>query len=433
MTVPWYAGNPDVPHYAYNGHATIFKATARGGTGTYTYEWDFNGDGTYDYSNTTTNGYNLSAQYTYPNQTSDKTYIARVRVTSGANTATAEYPVTVHANATLEVKVNVAVDDGLWYLHTSQNRYRSGGIDYGSWDYGGYTSSPTASSVQAFMVHGHLETGDYDTDPYVETVARGLKYMFTTLRSQAIATQTYGNPDTNGNGIGIEVNSGRPIYELGQVMDAIATTGTPNEVTTTGGANIIGRTYRDILQDMVDMYAWGQYDDASAGGGWRYSWNEWPDNSASQWGAIGMLAAEEIFGISIPQWVKVRNNVWLNYSYDGTGFGYTGAGSGDALTPSGMVQLAFDGYTTSDSRWRTAENSIANRWSSWINSSNEYAFYAFYKAMIEAQQDSDPEPEGVKYLTATGLDWYGNETTGMAVTLVNWQSPRWGIQRRLLC
>ena len=88
ITVPWYPENPSVPHCAYNGHATTFKAIARGGTGTYTYEWDFNGDGTYDYSNATTNGYNLSAKYTYPNQTADKTFIARIRVTSKVKTTT---------------------------------------------------------------------------------------------------------------------------------------------------------------------------------------------------------------------------------------------------------------------------------------------------------------------------------------------------------
>lgn len=422
ITVPWYPGKPSVPHNAYNGHPTTFKAIARGGTGSYTYEWDFNGDGTYDSSNTTTNRYNLSVRYTYPNQSSDKTFIARIRVTSGTETDTAEYPVTIYADASLGVRVNVAIDDGLWYLHTSQARSTSGDIDYGYWYYSGYYASPTASAVQAFEVHGHLETGDYDTNPYVETVSRGLKYMFTRLSSQGISNQTYGNPDTNGNGIGISGTGNRQIYELGQIMDAIVATGTPDAVTTTGGTNIIGRTYKDILQDMVDMYAWGQYDSASVGGGWRYSWNTHPDNSAAQWGAIGMLAAEEIFGLSIPQWVKDRNNVWLNYSYDGTGFGYTSRGCGVALTPGGMVQLAFCDKTTADSRWRTAENWIANNWDWWIGRNNFYAYYAFTKAMREAQQDADLEPEPVIDLTATGLDWYGDETRGLAQKLVSLQS-----------
>nr|MBC8229928.1 hypothetical protein [bacterium] len=66
LTVPWVATAPTIPHIAYNGHPTTFKAIARGGAGSYTYDWDFNGDDEYDYSNTTTNGYNLSAKHTYP-------------------------------------------------------------------------------------------------------------------------------------------------------------------------------------------------------------------------------------------------------------------------------------------------------------------------------------------------------------------------------
>ena len=38
-----------------------------------------------------------------------------------------------------------------------------------------------------------------------------------------------------------------------------------------------------------------------------------------QWGAIGMHAAEESFGIYIPAWIKARNLEWLAYSYDGVG------------------------------------------------------------------------------------------------------------------
>ena len=64
------------------------------------------------------------------------------------------------------------------------------------------------------------------------------------------------------------------------------------------------------------MYSWGQYDDATVGGGWRYSWNSHPDNSACQWGAIGMIPAENLFGKPAPQWVKERNEVWLDHPVD---------------------------------------------------------------------------------------------------------------------
>ena len=68
---------------------------------------------------------------------------------------------------------------------------------------------------------------------------------------------------------------------------------------------------------------------ATVGGGWRYGWNEGPDNSASQWGAIGLVAAERYFQIPVPDWVKQQNRVWVQYSRGGQGFGYTGSGDGE--------------------------------------------------------------------------------------------------------
>ena len=56
------------------------------------------------------------------------------------------------------------------------------------------------------------------------------------------------------------MNSSRPIYETGAVIDALVATGTPDKTARTGRANVIGRTYQEIVQDMVDMYAWGQED-----------------------------------------------------------------------------------------------------------------------------------------------------------------------------
>jgi len=173
---------------------------------------------------------------------------------------------------------------------------------------------------------------------------------------------------------------------------------------------------------MIDMYAWGQYDSTTGSygiiGGWRYNWNDWPDNSACQWAAIGMIPAEESpWNCTVPAWVKTYNNNWLDYSHyqwnwDGTqnlwgGFGYTGPTWGDALTPSGMVQLDFCGATTSDPRWVRCERWFSDGWKDvgrdWLDQHNVYAYYAFAKAMRLAK----PNPV-VNFSSGTyaGFDWY---------------------------
>jgi RHS repeat-associated protein len=407
-----------IPHETWSGEPTIVKGIARDADdnlGGGEYYWEM-GDGTSTDWAPISNSDNLAVTHTY-NASTGTLIVARLHVKDAAGESSSdEYRILVKAK-TLDVEVNKAIDDGLWWLYT--NKEKTGA--YFRWNnirYGNHYSNSTASSVQAYLINGHLESGNRDEDPYVDVVRGGIDFLLSQMYSYNIGIQTYGNPDTNGNGIGITVSSDRQIYELGAVMDALVATGTPDTVARSGGANVIGRRYQDIVQDMCDMYAWGQYDHATIGGGWRYAWNQGPDNSAAQWGAIGMLAAERYFGCTVPQWVKERNNVWLNYSYNGTGFGYTGKGNDWATTPSGMVQMAFDGFDTTNSRWQTAEIWLDSNWNSFIGTNRDnryYSYYAFTKAMRLAN------PQEVTHL-ASGLDWYGDNTRGLARILVDRQN-----------
>ena len=420
-----------VPHDTWSGESVILKGIARdaddnlsGGT----YYWDF-GDGTQSPVQTISNADNLSTTHTYTDG-AGTLIIARLYVTDAAGeTDSDEYRILIKAK-TLDVEVNKAIDDGLWWLYT--NKQTSGEYfrwrNYYSGGYTGYYNNPTASAVQAFEINGHLESGDRDENPYVDAVSKGLGYLFSRIRSYTIGNTTYGDPDVNGNGIGLTVTEDRQIYELGAVMDALVATGTPDAIAPNGQANVVGRRYQDIVQDMCDMYAWGQ----TNGGGWQYSWNSGNDNSASQWGAIGMLAAERHFGCKVPQWVKERNLVWLNNSYNSAGyFGYTSRGAyrnGYATGPSGMVQMAFDGIGSSNSRWQACERYIEERWDDFIRSNRDMRYYSYYplaKALRLAL------PNEVTHLP-NGLDWYGDETRGLARILVdrqnsggNWSYDGW--------
>lgn len=427
ICVPQVPSDLLIPHDTWSGEPTLLKGVA-GGVLSGTYYWEF-GDGASSATLFITNPDNLAITHTYT-EPEGTLLIARLHVFDDLNNETTdEYRILVKGK-TLDVEINKAIDDGLWWLFTQKEAYNSSfRWSNAGGSYGGYYGNTTASAVQAFEINGHVETGDPGEDPYVNAVTGGLNYLFSTLSSYNIGLQSGGDPDSNNNGIGLNWPSNRPIYELGAVMDAIVATGTPDAVTQTGGANVLGRRYQDIVQDMVDMYAWGQDDSGSDMGGWRYNWNYDSDNSASQWGAIGMIAAESHFGCTVPNWVKERNNSWLNASYGGTGFGYTGRGNGWATTPSGMVQLSFAGMDITDSRWQTAETWLDNNWSTFLNQWSgyySYGYYAFTKAMRLAL------PQEVTHLAGTGRDWYGDENTGLARHLVNhqyaagnWRSYSW--------
>jgi len=403
-------------HPVLDGEATRIKCVARD-AGALTYSVDF-GDGSPPTAvAAVTNPFVIEETHTYSGAV-NTVYRATISVWDGAALLGQDtYDVMISPDD-LDTQVLIAKDEGLWRVHSIQER------PAGSWtSYSSYRAGPTASPINAMLINGHVEDGDNQEDPYVETVNTGFDYLFGTLRQRAIAVTPAGNdPDSNGNGIGIEVNSGRPIYEGGLVMDAIAASNRPLGFARTGTADVKGRFYHHLLVDMSDAYAWGQVDTSTYRGGWRYSWNSGADNSACQWAAIGMQAAKDNFGINLPGWVHTENEIWLNRSYNGVGFGYTSPGDGPATTPSGLVQLAFDSIPTSDSRWRNVEDNIANNWLP--QSNNYYGLFALVKALRLAQ------PFPVEVLSATGLDWYNDNATGVQRVIVDAQygvgNSKWG-------
>lgn len=421
VTVPWrYVGDVEIPHDTWSGHEITLKAVAEGMPLPFDYEWRF-GDGSPVVLGTATTSAEaraLEAKHVYTGSVGTP-FRAMISVfDADGNRYSDEYPVMIRAK-NIQVEINVAIDEGLWYLHKTQTGPVA--LDANNlethWTFSSYTAGVTASAVQAFAINGHLETMDPNRDPYVVNVIRGVNYLLTRLISVNIGMQAFGDPDTNGNGTALNVNSGQPIYELGQVMDAFVALGAPDLVARTGGANIKGRSYRELVQDMADMYSWGQTDGDV--GGWRYSWNSGIDNSAAQWGAIGYLAGEHLYGTQVPQWVKDRNLLWVESSQGSRGYGYTGRGDGLATTASAMVQLAWTGVPRTDPLWMHGENFLASRWNDndFIKRNNLYLFYALTKAMRIAL------PTPVVTFEQNGFDWFLDPTNGLARTLLDRQDP----------
>jgi hypothetical protein len=162
---------------------------------------------------------------------------------------------------------------------------------------------------------------------------------------------------------------------------------------------------------------WNQDDDSNlgynhgsyyGGGAWLYTCLEGDDNSVSQWAAIGYIAGNRGFGLTVPQAVKDFNEVWVTNSQDvqdpaptGTdpwavgdnlgSYGYRGslywsdAWGPFATTPSGLVQMTLDGVgrtentvfgdpkTAPDQRWNLTETYYADNF---CNATSSGAYYA---------------------------------------------------------
>ncbi|MGK0360427.1 MAG: hypothetical protein ACI9U2_002740, partial [Bradymonadia bacterium] len=438
-TVPWVASQPQVPHDIISGQAMTLRgaevpAQEGGARIATTYTWAF-GDGTANAAGNVGNGRIINVSHTY-NGAVGTPFTARLTLCDAQNRcSSADYPMVIRQN-NLEARVNIAIEKGLAYLHASQSAAglvsANGGAAYGS------QQTAHASACNAFFAHGHTETIDRLTDPYVDTSRACLRVVFTHLSSVNIGQQTLGNPDTNGNGLGITNTGGQNIYQPGALMDAIVASGRPDADVTTGdfaAAQIDGGqyTYRDVVNDMLDAYAWGQMDPAvgdNRRGSWHYTLNanSHSDNSSSQWAAIGMIPAEREWGLTIPQFVKTENIFAQAQMKVGSAYGYS-AENGciwgcAATTPSGMVQLVMDGVNPGDARFDDAAVWVADNWGGNENPGSSlmlgytYALFAGVKAFRLAV----PPVDIVRRSNGTNLDWYNDPVVGVAQISVSRQN-----------
>ena len=240
-TVPWH-GSPTSPHVTYSGAAIVLQGVATGGGNQYF--WDF-GDGTAPMAWTNiTDAFNLGAAHTYTG--ADGTpYTATLTIRNSstpATVSTAQFPIVIK-NRTLDVETDMAIDRALWYcdLTMSRSTFGSGAPGYGA-PYGFWSSglAQTAAAVHAFGVNNHIAGKNADVDPYQDDVLRGVNYLDYQLTSVAINAQTAGNPDANGNGIGLRAG-GDDTYILGAVMDAYVASTNPDATAVAGGTNVKGR------------------------------------------------------------------------------------------------------------------------------------------------------------------------------------------------
>jgi large repetitive protein len=465
ICVPW---NPAVnanidSHYTYSGATTRVKGIARGDATQY--RWDF-GDGTpVGAWLNITNSYNLGASHAYAG-TVGQTFVATLYVRNAAGEEAGDtYRLKIHTSSDLgkpqelDVRINMAIDEGLWYLHTTMGRstFAAGSPGYsqpyGWWDPSGgsnYDFASDGAGVDAFQLHGSKVNGDYDNDPYVETVQRGINYLLYNAYAFGIGAQPAGNPDTNGNGFGIVMNisgsitDGSQTYIGGLCMATLASSGAPNRVASVGRANIVNRTFKEIVQDMCDFFAWGQVDDPTYRGGWRYYANQGSsDMSTTQWPALGLLAAEQNMGCVVPQYVRnelvyfLTRNQYLGLNNENGAFGYdsptaylnlTKAGAGIIcleflhLTPSASPAeaAAKEAAFLADSRAQKAIGFIYRHWNdtggSWDHTQlrgNSYGMYGVMKGFRIPNPDTLKVTEynyNTDSQTSNVFDWYYTPT-----------------------
>jgi hypothetical protein len=283
----------------------------------------------------------------------------------------------------------------------------------------------TAAAVLAMENEGHFPGGGTTYSPHVEA---GLDFIFNYARTYSIGPQTAGDPDTNGDGVGVGFydNAGYVNYETGMVMQAIVASNTPDRAVTTGPLS--GSTYREVMENVIDFVAWGQADSGAGRGGWRYSPNAGADNSFSQWPVLGLVAAEQ-WGISAPQFVRDELEFWVTYIQNpngGSGYADPNTWVNQSKTGGLLVEFYYLGDDQHTARAQAAINFLDTNWNGPLGSPNPpwdgnlghpYAMFSVFKGLELMNVATIPNAAGHPPDTVDG-DWWGD----YADNLVNSQN-----------
>lgn len=367
-------GNGDSQPYAYPGLSLDVWGSVSYGTAPFTYVWSF-GDGSPNASGTVSDPRNISVSHAY----AAGSYLALLTVTDKNGKVESSTLKLDVVPVTDDVKVNLAIQKAMKYLYL--NRSVTGSDAY----FTNYEYNPFG--ILAFEDHGHRAKNDVTKDIYAPLVQQALNYMISLFYySGALGNDSnnYGACDSNGNNNGVYNYSGN-LYHQGLGMMALAGSADPTAVVPAGHGSQSGRTYADVLRDMVDWTTCAQ----SASSGWRYSSRGGADNSVNQWPVLGLIAAEQPpFSITAPAYVKTKLKAWINYSQSASGgFGYTQSNYYDnvAKTGSGIISITYAG---GGGNLANAVNFLNTYWLSdgggWLYHYNiryHYAMYAVKKGL----------------------------------------------------
>jgi hypothetical protein len=338
--------------------------------------------------------------------------------------------IAIPAQAATEDEIEQSINDGIAFLIPHQNPDGSWGQ---FWAVGGKTGLAVLKLEDRAFELGFGSPFD-PAYPFSGNVQMGLDYLFAQAEVIPIWPQPAGDPDTNGNGIGIRIWFDHPTYETGIAMMAIAASRDPGRIVNVPGSVVDGWTYGDVVQDAADYLAFGQNDAGWERGAWGYDENfvGWSDNSNSGYVALG-LAYAETFGSTIPQFVKDELNIWIDYiqndvngDADDGGSGYTDPDGWVNMLKTGnlLVQMALVDGPIVTPRVTDAIDYIERHWG---DPNPDPGWRDNYQAMYNLMKGL--EAFNIQTLAGGAIDWFDELADAIIAGQLgdgSWPGDIWG-------
>ncbi len=250
------------------------------------------------------------------------TYIVKLTVGVGAGAEVANTPLQVFDPALFSdggvagdnnrsLGINMAIQDGLRYLWTSQiNRaanFPASATTF--WNNTGFSYADTSLVTLAFENQGYKIAANVAPTGLFEKyiVRRGLNYVISQLSTVAIGITPGGN-----NPCAVYVDCvglnppGDQGYTTALAILPFAGSGALAQINTEVAGYTNGKTYGEIMQRVANALIWGQNDSGTGQGGWDYGFNSTRgDGSTMGWDTTALLDAMAA-GATIPAWVKTE-------------------------------------------------------------------------------------------------------------------------------
>ena len=243
---------------------------------------------------------------------SQGTYTVRLTVGLETTTTTVQVfnPALLTADNNRSLGINLAIQDGLRFLWTSQvSRAANFPASVTTrWQNSSYPSADTSLVVLAFENQGYKITANVPPTGIYEkyVVRRGLNYMLSGLATIVLGVTPAGNnpcviyadcvglrsPDVSHAG-----------YVTALEILGFAGSGAMAHVNTEVAGYTNGKTYGEIMQRLLNALIWGQNDSGVGRGGWYYTFNHTSsDGSTLGWDILALLDAGAS-GATVPPWV----------------------------------------------------------------------------------------------------------------------------------
>jgi hypothetical protein len=264
-----------------------------------------------------------------------------------------------------------------------------------------------------------------------------VNWLLDRANSVPIGVQPAGDPDSNGNGIGIATQNSWT-YESGVTLMAMCNTVDLGR-TAPATSPQAGRTYADIARDMMDYLSYCQADGGVARGSWDYGCNTArSDQSVSGWVGFGLgfavAAPPTGCGFAIPQFVKDELAIYAaaNQAANGCAFYTNGGPWNNVLKQGHLLQIqAFVGQDSSSPAVQSAVACLCNNYDTanqdpgWSGG----AFTASYQATYTAAKGLLAFGDDLKFICEPEKDWcadFDNEIVAEQNGDGSWSGCTWG-------